>query len=689
MANRYWVGGTAAWDSTVGTKWALTSGGAGGQSVPTSADDVFFDAASGVNTVTISTGNTGAKSINCTGFTGTLAGTTAITVSGSVTLATGMTYSHSGTVTFNGTGTLITAGKTFSPVIINGAGITVTLGGALTVAARSITVTQGTLDTAGFNVTASIITSNNTNTRSIIFGASTLTLNGATIIDFTNSSNLTFNAGTSQITCIATSSNFYGGGQTFYNLSWNAASGGTLAITGANTFNNLSIAARTSTSITTTIFYADQVVNGTLTVTAGANATIRNLFQSPTFGTTATLTLNAVSAGLADIDFIDIAILGSAAPISGTRFGNGPGNTGITFTAGVNKYWNSTANSDWSSISWATSAGGAVAINNFPLAQDTCIFTTAAPVNTGGITLDNTWLIGSIDMSARIATSSTMTFSFTLTPIIICGNFTAGTGVTFSTVSSGRFIFSGRSSHTINTNGRIMTMAISIEAVSGTYTLLSALSCSSSLATAFYLGSGTFNSSTYNVSLTASPSSLYLTGSRPRTLNTGSSTWTISGSTGVNATDATNLTVAGTGILSLTSTSSKSFIGGNVQTWPTVNQGGTGQLTISGSNKFANITNTAIGNVRFTGGTTNEFTAFNLNGTSTAARLILGSSNTIQAILKKPSAWLMGAGSLNSGNNTGLTFAAGGGIDFLSVNYINGVVISSIPTTTNLFFLLF
>lgn len=234
-----------------------------------------------------------------------------------------------------------------------------------------------------------------------------------------------------------------------------------------------------------------------------------------------------------------------------------------------------------------------------------------------------------------------------------------------------------------------MTMAISIEAVSGTYTLLSALSCSSSLATAFYLGSGTFNSSTYNVSLTASPSSLYLTGSRPRTLNTGSSTWTISGSTGVNATDATNLTVAGTGILSLTSTSSKSFIGGNVQTWPTVNQGGTGQLTISGSNKFANITNTAIGNVRFTGGTTNEFTAFNLNGTSTAARLILGSSNTIQAILKKPSAWLMGAGSLNSGNNTGLTFAAGGGIDFLSVNYINGVVISSIPTTTNLFFLLF
>ena len=30
MADRYWVGGTAAWDGTAGTKWALTSGGAGG-----------------------------------------------------------------------------------------------------------------------------------------------------------------------------------------------------------------------------------------------------------------------------------------------------------------------------------------------------------------------------------------------------------------------------------------------------------------------------------------------------------------------------------------------------------------------------------------------------------------------------------------------------------------------------------
>jgi len=46
MANRYWVGGTATWDATAGTKWSTTSGGSGGASVPTSIDNVFFDGSS-------------------------------------------------------------------------------------------------------------------------------------------------------------------------------------------------------------------------------------------------------------------------------------------------------------------------------------------------------------------------------------------------------------------------------------------------------------------------------------------------------------------------------------------------------------------------------------------------------------------------------------------------------------------
>ena len=137
MADRYWVGGTASWDGTAGTKWAATSGGPGGESAPTSADDVFFNASS-TGTVTIAAGNTGAKSITCTGFTGTLTGVASITVSGNITLVTGMTYSHTGTVTINATSTLTTAGKTFSSLVVEGSGITVTLGGALNTSTRTV-----------------------------------------------------------------------------------------------------------------------------------------------------------------------------------------------------------------------------------------------------------------------------------------------------------------------------------------------------------------------------------------------------------------------------------------------------------------------------------------------------------------------------------------------------------------------
>lgn len=119
MASRYWVGGTATWDATAGTKWALTSGGAGGQSVPTSTDDVFFDANSGANTVSIP-GSVNCQNLNCTGFTGTLAWTTSsstINTYGSVTFSTGMSTTVAAVqsaIQFFGTtaATVTTNGKT-------------------------------------------------------------------------------------------------------------------------------------------------------------------------------------------------------------------------------------------------------------------------------------------------------------------------------------------------------------------------------------------------------------------------------------------------------------------------------------------------------------------------------------------------------------------------------------------------
>lgn len=56
MANRFWVGGTGNWSDTA--RWASTSGGAGGVSVPGAADNAFFDANSGTGTATTTTGAT-------------------------------------------------------------------------------------------------------------------------------------------------------------------------------------------------------------------------------------------------------------------------------------------------------------------------------------------------------------------------------------------------------------------------------------------------------------------------------------------------------------------------------------------------------------------------------------------------------------------------------------------------------
>lgn len=206
MAERYWVGGTATWDATAGTKWALTSGGAGGQAVPTAADNVYFDAASGASTVTLSGART-CLNFSSAGFTGTLTSTGTLAVSGSATFGAGGTYSNTGTWTFNatsGTSNITTNGKslTFS-MVFNGVGGTWQLQDALTLGAtNSVTLTNGSIDLNGKNLTCGILNSNNSNTRSILFGTGQIYLTGsaATIIGMNTATGYT-TSGTPIINC--------------------------------------------------------------------------------------------------------------------------------------------------------------------------------------------------------------------------------------------------------------------------------------------------------------------------------------------------------------------------------------------------------------------------------------------------------------------------------------------------------
>jgi hypothetical protein len=644
-------------------------------------DDVYFDAASGAITVTVSA-LANCYNLDCTGFTGTLAGGFGISHRGSIFIASStMTWTQSSSVQFSYAGTVnvTTNGKSLACALtVNSVSTTVDLMDALT-STNALAVTSGTLNTNDYNVTASSLSSSNNNTRTINLGSSTVTLSGITAIGFLLPSNLTLNAGTSNIICSrAAGSTISGGGSLFYNVTFSSNAQITSNISGNNTFNNLSVTGRTTEGIQSLVLLDNQTINGTLTLSAGTNATMRTFVRSNTIGTTCTLTCAAV-ASLQDIDFRDITIAGAAAPVSGTRLGDCKGNSGITFPAAKTVYWRSGTNANWGATPWSFTNGGANDVTAFPLAQDTAVFPSSpTPYPTSGntATINAAYNIGTIDMSAR--TSNTMTLATGSTTPQIYGNWINGTGTTLT--GTNRFTFAGRTSQTITSAGRTFTQAFTIESPSGSVTLQDAFSASLNASAIIRLLSGTFDANGYNVTCSGATSTVDVSSATTaRTIALGSGTWSIAGTGSAwNAATSTNLTVTGTGTISLTSASAKTFAGGGIQTYPTLNQGGTGTLTVTGSNKFAGLTNTAIGRIQFTGGTTNEFTAFNINGVS-GNLLQLGSSNTTQAILIKPTAWSVGANSTDAGNNTGLSFTAGGN-DYLSVSYINGQV-SAAPTS--------
>ena len=679
MANRYWVGGTGNWNQTNPTNWSATSGGSGGASAPTATDDVFFDQA-GTYTVTVTAGR--CQDITVSAGTVTFTGvTTGPTISGSMSLLAGTVWNIGAarTTTFNAT----TTGKTITTngvslscqVTFDGVGGGWTLGSALTLT-QILSITNGSFNSGNYAITTSGFSSSNSNTRSISLGSSTVTISIplSTALNLGTTTGLTWNAGTSQINLSGATTGIASGGLTFNNVAFTLAGQAVvITITGANTFNTLSFVGRTNTGVNRASFNADQTIS-TLTLNAGTAAAYRTLLQSDVIGTQRTLAVTTLTAGAADYDFRDIAITGAAAPLSVTRAGDCKGNSGITFPAAKTVYYRQTGSANWGATgagSWSATSGGAADATQFPLAQDTAVFPAATyPASGSTTTISSNYNIGTIDMSLR--TANTMTLATTTGTLTIYGNWINGTGTTLSGTSV--MTFCGRASQTITSAGKTFTQAFTIDTPSGSVTLQDALAASQSSSSVLTLTKGTFDAATFNVTLSGALAGVNVSGTNTRTIAIGSGTWSIAGTTGAwDASTSPNLTVTGTGTINLTSASAKSFSGGGIQTYPTLNQGGTGALTISGSNKFAAMTNTAIGSVLFTGGTTNEFTSsFSLNG-SAVSSLTLSSTNTTQAILKKPSAWLMGLLSTNAGNNTGLTFVASDGtMEYLTVSYING-----------------
>lgn len=513
MADRFWVGGSANWDGTAGLKWALTSGGAGGQAVPTSSDDVFFDAASGAVTVTES-GSRDCASLNFTGFTGTFTGSGSLSCYGSLTLVAGMTWSFTGDITMRATATgktITTAGKALgiSQIEFNGVGGGWTLQDNMNNAGANFMITAGAVDTNGKQLDTNFLLDSGSATRSLTLGASTVNVTASVTFASTG---MTITPGTSTINCSSASITFAGNGLTFNNVNLTSTSGGTRSITGANTFNSLNVTCGAVTNAVLSLG-ANQTVSGTFTM-QGNSASNRPLLQSDTVGTARTITAATVS--VQDLDFQDITGAG-AGSWTGTRLGDCKGNSGITFTAAANKYYvGNTAN--WNGTVWALSSGGPAAANNFPLPQDTSILDAGSfSANGQTLTLNNAYRIGSI-----LASGTDQTYTLAVnTRSSVYGDLTLDANA--STSGTVTIDLQGRGTQTITSAGKTWTNGFTVDTLGGSVTLADALTLPSTQTLVLTRGTLNMNGKAPSVGLFASSNS------NTRAITSGGATLTLTG----------------------------------------------------------------------------------------------------------------------------------------------------------------
>lgn len=588
MADRYWVGGAGTWDASTTTNWATSSGGAGGASAPTSGDNVIYDANSDAGsgyTVTITAGS--CNDLTMSGLdqaTIVSLGTTAfLNIHGSMTLpATNLTWTGTNATTCLLAFLATTTGKTVTTngvtltaqrIRFEGAGGAWTLGSAFTTTGNATFIEEGTFNTGNYNMTIVGLSraSSSTGTASILLGSSTITISGSGALQINSVTNLTLNAGTSQITISNASPTFAGGGLTYHNVSFTSAALGTTTITGANTFNNLTQTSRSATGIRTISLGDNQTVSGALTLGAANTSIRRMLVASNTIGTQRTITCNGTLATLADVDFRNVNAAGTVAtPWTGTRIGNLLGNSNITFTTAADKYWNLVGGGNWSGTGWALSSGGAVTANNFPLAQDKVIIENTGLNTSATITINLDWQIGELDISTR---TNAMTLANSTQPEFY-KNIKLSSAVTMS--GTVQWIISGQgTTQILDTNTATFVPPIIIGSPSGTLQLAEDTTFSSNV----NLTAGTLDLNDFD--LTAQRFTSDNSSTRSIDFGTGEINLTGNALTVLNMTTTTNFTYSGT---------------------PTVNftySGGTGTRTLS----FGAATESDVLNINITAGT--------------------------------------------------------------------------------------
>jgi hypothetical protein len=638
---------------------------------------------------------------------------------GNLTMVTTVTSSSGQTTMIGSNGTITSNGNTIPfSIIIDTVGGTTTLNDALTLLIAdsgngALTLTNGTLNLNNFTATLNRFSSTNTNTRSIAFGTSGKilvrgtndTTNSAIYMDtmdgfsFSGTSNIEANITTAAvtqrirmgITSGATESNVMN-----FTLTGTL---GTQQLLGS--FNNITLNTDAIfTTNTTALCYGNfNHVKVSLTASSGSVTFASTIGTKTITSNGQTILYPIIFDGVGGTwQLQDALSVGNAASVT------------VTLTNGtldLNSYTMtifgifSSSNSNTRRIQ-TTGSGGKIVLS---LNTATTVWSTPTVTNmttdgnilvqlTGGGAVVKTISVGTLSEANSISfqlsnTAGTATFtasdavknltidnnSFTVSNIAltIYGNLTISGTTPTLTAGTNIWTFAATSgTKIITTNAETIVFPITFNGVGGTWQLQDALTMNSSRV--MTLTNGTFNLN--NFTCTAA-GGFAVTGTDTKVLAHGSGDLVISlaGATAFNATGS-NLTSTGTGKISMTAATAKTFVG-NGNSYATLNQGGVGALTITGSNTFKNITNsTQPASVLFTAGTTNTFTNdFDLNGTSgnlitigsvtPASTFTLSkSSGTVDvsfcsisdSIATGGAEWYAGTTSTNGGNNTGWLF---------------------------------
>lgn len=347
MANRYWVLGTGTWNGTNMANWSDSSGGSGGFSVPTNADEVYIDLNSVVGTTIISLGTGGGlcKNIRFTSsagnYTGTFAmGSLSLTISGTVCLfVSSMTLTYTansaGVVYFNGpSGTnayLTTAGLTLPALTINAsANLKLYLSDNLKIQASSaglLNIAWCKFDSQGYSIECGRISISSICT-SCNFGASNITIKTASSTSWSNAY-ASVNMGTSTLN-IPGGGTFVGGGANYNIVSF--SSGGVSTITGSNTISSLVLQAGSSVKFTAGTSQA--LTSLTATGTSSSGITI----QSTTAGSIFTITDTAGTNTVSYVTIKDSTVSGGAVfdASNGTNTDSGNNSGWLFLTSNIN-----------------------------------------------------------------------------------------------------------------------------------------------------------------------------------------------------------------------------------------------------------------------------------------------------------------------------------------------------------------